>query len=376
MKRKFLFLYIPAGGWHISTSNSLVKYFQQHYGDQTQSFSVDGFVHANRLLKKIIIDGYKKSQTTGQRVYEFLYRLNKRRVIAKINQVLMSWFLKPEMKRLLRQYQPDHVVILHFFLTRPMVKAIKELHMETKITTIITDPFTIHKLRSLDKKMDYVVFSDRAKKAILERGVPEDQVREYPTILKEEFTHSLPLEKISDLKKKYHIDPSKKVVLVLWWGDGMPKGEKMVKEIINRNLDVQVLVVCGRSHQLYKKISDLQKQHPNFPLTAFGGFIDFVYDLINISDIIITKWWPATLMEILMMGKVPIINSYIREQEKWNVEFVVHNKLGFYETDVSKMITIVENILNGDDISYYQKNIQDLHLRNGTEETAEYLLEK
>jgi hypothetical protein len=92
---------------------------------------------------------------------------------------------------------------------------IRKLGLDIKITTIITDPFTIHKLRSLDKKMDYVVFSDRAKKAILDRGVPESQVQEYPVILKEEFSRPLPADKIIELKKKFEMSPHKKTVLIL-----------------------------------------------------------------------------------------------------------------------------------------------------------------
>jgi UDP-N-acetylglucosamine:LPS N-acetylglucosamine transferase len=127
MKKKYLFLYIPAGGGHVSTAKAIAKYFAQHYADQTEAEAVDGFQRANRLLKKIIIDGYKKSQTTGQRVFELLYRCNKRWPIAKINQILMSRFLKSDMKRILLKYTPDHIVILHFFMIKPIMKVIKEL---------------------------------------------------------------------------------------------------------------------------------------------------------------------------------------------------------------------------------------------------------
>jgi UDP-N-acetylglucosamine:LPS N-acetylglucosamine transferase len=86
MKKKFLFLYIQAGGGHISTAKAIAKYIDQHHGEVIDPILVDGFTQAPRRLKKIIIDGYKKSQTTGQRVYEFLYWCNKRRFIAKVNQ--------------------------------------------------------------------------------------------------------------------------------------------------------------------------------------------------------------------------------------------------------------------------------------------------
>jgi processive 1,2-diacylglycerol beta-glucosyltransferase/1,2-diacylglycerol 3-beta-galactosyltransferase len=215
MKKKFLFLYIQAGGGHISTAKAIAKYIDQHHAEVIHPVLIDGFTDAPRRLKKIIIDGYKTSQTTGQRVYEFLYRCNKRRFIAKINQVILSRLLQRYIKKVILTEKPTHMVILHFFLVRPTVHVIKKLNLDIKVTTIITDPFTIHKLRSLDKKMDYVVFSDRAKKAILDRGVPEAQVREYPVILKEEFSHPLPADKIIELKKKFDISLHKNTLLIL-----------------------------------------------------------------------------------------------------------------------------------------------------------------
>lgn len=376
MKKKYLFLYIPAGGWHISTAKAIARYFSQHYTEQADVDVVDWFQWANWLLHKIIIDWYKKSQTTGQRIYEFLYRCNKRRVIAKINQVLMSWFLQPDMKKLLLQYKPNHIVILHFFMVRPMKKALKELWRDIPVSTIVTDPFTIHKLRSLDKNMEYVVFSQRAKDAILGRGVAAKNIHLTPVVLKEEFSHPLTKEEINERKKKFWLTLDKKVILLLWWGDGLPKGAKTLQALIDAKVDAQILVNCGRSAPFFRQVNKIKANHPEVNIVVFNGFIDFIYDIINVADVIVTKWWPATVMEILMMGKVPVINSYIREQEKWNVEFVVHNKLGFYEPNVKKMIGIIKDMLAGWDITQYQNNIQNLHLRNGTEEVAEYLIKK
>lgn len=76
-----------------------------------------------------------------------------------------------------------------------------------------------------------------------------------------------------------------------------------------------------------------------------------------------------------MMNKIPVINSYIREQEKGNMEFVVQNKVGIYEPNIQKMVAIVHTMLSSD-LSLYHQNIQKLHLRNGTQEVAEYLLKK
>lgn len=372
MKQKFLLLYIQAGGGHINAARALAKYMDQHYADTVEPVLADGFEHSPRRLKLILIDGYKKSQTTGQRVFEFLYRCNKRRFFAKISQVLLSRLLYGDMKRLLLKEKPTHIVPLHFFLSRPMVKVIKRLKLNIGITTIITDPFTIHKLRSLDKAMDYIVFSEQARDRIIGRGVPVNHIKLYPTILKEDFSHPMPAEKIIEKKKELWLSLDKKTVFIMWAGDGIPKGEKILQELIDTKIDAQIMIVCGRNQKLFRDAQKIATQHPEYTIKVFG-FIDFMYDLVNVADVIITKWWPATLMEILMMKKVPVINSYIREQEKGNVEFVVKNNVGFYEPNVKKMVKIVHDIMHAD-LSIYHRNIEKLQLRNWTPEIVEYLV--
>lgn len=375
MKKKFLFLYIQAGGGHISTAKAIAKYIDQHYEKVIHPVLVDGFTEAPRWLKKVIIDGYKKSQTTGQRVYELLYRLNEQRVFAKISQMILCRLVQGYIKKVILQQRPTQMVILHFFLVRPTIKMLKKLKINIPVTTIITDPFSINRLRVVEKDMDYIVFSERARDTAVKRGVPHHKIRIHPTILKQEFNHLLSAEQIIEKKKQFGLSLEKKTIFIMWAGDGIPKGEKILQELVDTKINAQIMIVCGKNQKLERQANKIASLHPEYIIKVFG-FVNFMYDLVNISDIIITKWWPATIMEILMMKKIPVINSYIRWQEKWNMEFVVDNKLGFYEPNVKKMIWIIKNMLDGWDITEYQNNIKNLHLRNGTEEVAEYLIGK
>jgi processive 1,2-diacylglycerol beta-glucosyltransferase/1,2-diacylglycerol 3-beta-galactosyltransferase len=91
--------------------------------------------------------------------------------------------------------------------------------------------------------------------------------------------------------------------------------------------------------------------------------------LINISDAVITKCGASTIMEILILKKIPVVNSYIWEQEKGNVEFLVKNKLGFYETKISKLPNLIRKIFNEDKILAENKMI----IQNGTDQIAKYI---
>ena len=75
-----------------------------------------------------------------------------------------------------------------------------------------------------------------------------------------------------------------------------------------------------------------------------------------------------------MLRKVSIINSYIREQEKGNVEFLTDNTMGVYEPNTAKLVQLVKDFLESD-LAHYHQNIDAIQLENGTEKVAKHIFE-
>jgi len=48
-------------------------------------------------------------------------------------------------------------------------------------------------------------------------------------------------------------------------------------------------VVCGRSKSFSRQVTKIQEKHPEVTIKAFHGFIDFIYDVVNVADVIVTK---------------------------------------------------------------------------------------
>jgi processive 1,2-diacylglycerol beta-glucosyltransferase/1,2-diacylglycerol 3-beta-galactosyltransferase len=104
------------------------------------------------------------------------------------------------------------------------------------------------------------------------------------------------------------------------------------------------------------------------------AFVDFVYELLNASDIVITKCGASTIMEILIMKKIPIINDYLWEQELGNMEFVRDNELGIFERNIAKLPSLIQELVSGEEkYQRYLKNIEKMNVRSGTEEVGEFL---
>lgn len=374
MQKNYLFLYLKTGGGHQAPARSIANYIHAKFGDKASVTLFDGFTGVNKWVKTIIEDGYRKSQDTVLGLFELLYAFHKLSFVASITAIIISWFVKPQLEKFILKKSPDHIVIFHFFLIRPVIEIVKRNKLDIPVLVVVTDPFTAHPIWFLDKRPRFVVFSQKLKNYAMQSGINEKVIKVFPFILDEKFTRPLSPVLSRSMKQSLGFDPDKRLILILGGGDGIPKGKKILENFIRKNNDVQVAIVCGKNKALHKKAWQLKEKHSFDSLRIFG-YVDFVYELINIADIVVTKCGASTFMEILISGKIPVINNYIWEQEKGNVQFVCENKLGIYEKDVTKLPERVDEIITDPKLyNSIKNNIEKQKLVNGTPMVSEFLV--
>lgn len=367
-------LYLKTGGGHLAPARSVSNYIQENYPDSIEPVLIDGLAEAPAYARFIVEDGYRILQSKAKWYYELLYALNKIIGIAKYNSLLVSERIKPYLKEKILNEKPCKIVIFHFFLIKPVYDILLENKLNIPVITVVTDPFIAHPIWFLEKQQKMIVFSQRLKNYAIRKNIPPEKVHVFPFILDEKYSTPLPKEEIPALKKRLGFDVNKKVVLIMGGGDGIPKGETILKNLMEKLPEVNVAIVCGRNNKLFEFALELKKKE-NYEQLKVYGYISFVYNLLSASDVVITKCGASTFLEILMMRKVPVVNDYIWEQEKGNVEFLVKNRLGVYEKNISKLPLVVNNLL-ADEAFYesYIMNIERAHLRNGTPEAAEFIV--
>jgi processive 1,2-diacylglycerol beta-glucosyltransferase/1,2-diacylglycerol 3-beta-galactosyltransferase len=249
---------------------------------------------------------------------------------------------------------------------------LKELRYDIPVITAVTDPFTAHPLWFQRPQQRYIVFSERLKTYCIERRkIPESRLHVFPFIIDQKFAAPLPSAEITRVKKKFGFRLDKKCVLIIGGGDGIPNGKLILRRLLHASLDVEIAIVCGKNKTLHTVALELHQRYPSLKVFAF---VDFVYELLNAADIVITKCGASTIMEILMMKKIPVINDYIWEQELGNMEFVRDNELGIFERNIGKLPHIVRDLVSDEDqYQRYRQNIEKMKVRSGTKEVAEFL---
>jgi len=376
MKQKLMFLYLKTGGGHLSPARSVAQWIERNHDKSYNVELVDGFTGVSSIVKLIVEDGYRKSQEKATWVFESLYAIHKLKSIAHLSAWLVSKFVAPILERRILADKPDKIVIFHFFLIKPINEIVKRNNLNIPVLTVVTDPFTAHPIWFLDKNQKFIVFSQQLKNHLVNlKKIPADNVNTFPFILNEKFSNPLSEEFKKQVKLKLNIPQDSKVILIMGGADGIPKGDKILRKLLQSGLDAHIVIVCGRNENLLKQATKLKDRYNANNLQVFG-FVDIVYELLNIADLVITKCGASTFMEVLMCGKIPLINSYIWEQEKGNVEYICNNQLGHYEKRVNQIPNLVKSFVFNETIQdYYKNNINQLKLVNGTSQVSKFILQ-
>ncbi len=371
-KKKYLLFYLKTGGGHFAPASSLANYFKRHHTSEVEPVLIDGFAMTNRVVKNLIEEGYRNLQSKAKWAYEAIYAFNKISLFARTSCYIVSKSSVKYIREKIEEEKPVKIIILHFFLIEPVYEAVKKLKLNIPVFTIVTDPYTAHPMWFLRKDQRFIIFSEKLKETLSPRISP-DRLNVFPFILEEKFSQPIPESAIRLLKVEMGFDPGNKIILILGGGDGIPHGRTILEKIITSKPGAAVAVVAGKNKSLYAAAKKLKEKHPDVPVKVYE-FISFVYELLNISDVVITKGGASTIMEILMLNKVPVVNNFIWEQEKGNIDFVQENELGIFERNISVIPEVVGRLI--DDDEYYgkfTKNIKRLCMKNGVADVAEFL---
>jgi UDP-N-acetylglucosamine:LPS N-acetylglucosamine transferase len=371
-KERYFLLYLKTGEGHFAPARAIAQYLSSKHGESIQPVLVDGLTDANSVARSILEKGYRLLQARAKWYYEFLYATNKFPPIGHVNSAIANFFIKPYLKKRIKEDRPAKIVVFHFFLIAPVFDILRELRYDIPVITVVTDPFTAHPLWFQRPHQRYIVFSERLKAYCVERRkIPQSRLHVFPFIIDAVFGAPLRRDDIARVKQKFGFSHDKKCVLIIGGGDGIPHGKRILIGLLRASLDVDIAIVCGKNKELHTSALELQQRYPALNVFAF---VDFVHELLNAADIVITKCGASTIMEILMLKKIPVIIDYIWEQELGNMEFVRDNQLGIFDRNIGNLAQIVRDLVS-DDGQYerFRQNIERMKLRSGTKEVGEYI---
>ncbi len=337
MSKRILLLYITVLSGHHKASIAIEKALKL-LNPTVEVMGVNSFNYTNPILEKIITRTYMGVIKRTPEVWEYLYDNPK---VVKNTQRLKEAIHKynsKKLKILIDDFKPDVVVATQAFPCGIVADLKKSFNLDISLVGVLTDfyPHSYWMYESVDR---YVVASEQAKQRFIRDGISEDKVKIMGIPIDVRFSENKPK---GPIKERLNLALNKRVVLIMGGGGGLGPIKAIVSILQKLSADIQIIVATGTNRKLYKY---LVKRAPRFKKRLIPlEYSDNIEELMEISDIIITKPGGITVSEALAKSLPILIINPIPGQEAKNTKFLVKSGAAVKAENETELLALAENL--------------------------------
>ncbi|MDP2923248.1 MAG: glycosyltransferase [Candidatus Omnitrophota bacterium] len=244
-----------------------------------------------------------------------IFSIHKNIVIRELTERIQEFLFYPFFNYL-RKTKPAVVITTHFFPLSFIHLVKKYFNVDIKIITIMTDT-RVHPLW-FDKGVDlYFVACGEAKQDLIRLGVDANKIQSGYVALREGFLKD---ETDESLRRRFSLDNKPCILCMSSLRGKFP----LLKELLKYFKDeFNIFVIYGRNKKLKKYLQSL-----NLPSVKPLSFYDAIWEIFQLSSVIITKPGGLTIFEGMYKKKPFIFMRYIPGQEKQNMELLIKYGIG------------------------------------------------
>lgn len=315
---RILLFYITPHSGHHKAALSIQKAIEI-INPQAYTQCIDAFNYTNPVINRIVHKTYMQLIRRRPEVWEYLYDNPK---VVRRTQKLKSLIHKYNSRKLLNlivEHQPDIIICTQAFPCG-MVADLKKYHgVEIPVVGVLTD-YIAHSFWFYDTVDRYIVPDELSKHKMINNGIAEEKVRILGIPIKPEF--ALPLDKVK-VVKNLGLNPDLPTILVMGGGRGLGNIKQIVYFLYKIDVAFQIIVLAGVNKKLYRFLKRKEKKWGRKKKMQVYGYVDNVWELMTVADILISKPGGITTAEALAKGLPMVIFNPLPGQERSNTEFLL-----------------------------------------------------
>ncbi len=351
-KSHILFLFSDTGGGHRSAAKAIIEALNRHYPDQVTTEMLDFFAAYAPPPLDMAASTYGEMAKVPD-IWELGYRLSDGKHRSKIVQEVVWPYIRRSTKKLVEEHPCDLFVSVHPLVNTPMLRALGDSRVP--YITVVTDMVSTHAFWYNNRADLTLVPTEEAKNRGVAIGMNPDRIHVVGQPVADQFCRPpMPRHALRDM---LGWPGETMVVLIVGGGEGMGPIEETVRAVDQAGLDVMMVVIAGRNQTLKQNLESADLQTP----TRIYGFVDNMPDLMNASDMIITKAGPGTISEAFIAGLPIILYARMPGQEEGNVDYVVEKGAGVWAPYPEQVVAVLrrwtQNPVDREAVAHVSKSL-------------------
>lgn len=340
--KRFILMYISEISGHHSATIAIEKTLKILHPD-SEILNINAFNYTNPISEKIINRIYLGVIKRTPRVWKYLY--DNPSVVKRVERFKKNLhkFNSPKMKKLFDSFKPDAVICTQAF---PCGMVADYKHIEGSklpLVAVLTD-YIPHSFWVYEKVDYYIVPSNEVGRNLVNKGVPQEKVLELGIPFEPKFNQ---VTDKGQVLRKLRLSEGVITLLIMGGGQGLGPIKTIVRSLEKIKTNLQMIIVCGANKKIYKSLKKKIKKYKK--RVALFGFIDNINELMDASDIIITKPGGITTAEALAKKIPMIIVKPIPGQEASNAEYLTRCGTAIEIDELKEIIPVIERLLNEPD---------------------------
>lgn len=353
IKKRVLLLSEGFGAGHTQAAYALSSSLRKLSPNiQTKVLELGSFL--NPRVAPLIITAYKKTIVSQPRLVGMMYKHQYKKSLNRLTTLALHRIFYTHTKNVVNQLRPDVIVCTHP-IPNAVISRLKRLGVDVPLCTVITD-YDAHGTWISSEVDRFLVSTPEVKSKLIERGVALSRIQVTGIPIHPNF-YEHPSK--ANIREKFHIKDMP-TVLVMAGGWGIINDEIVNDYLVQWSDRIQIIFCLGSNDKVRHKMEYSSKyNHPNIHLL---GFIKEIDQLMEISDVLVTKPGGMTCSEGLSKGIPMLFHHPLPGQEEENCQYFTSQGLGEPITSTAVLEKWMNKLIhNYDDIiQQRQKHLMDI----------------
>lgn len=336
--KRILFLSAPFGHGHAKAAQAVIKAVKQKNMD-IDTRLVDVFDEYPGFFGEALTKAYLCFVAKAPAAYGVLYDFQNQYGKYFSSRGFMNTAGAYKMLKMVRRIKPSIIVCTHFLPAGILNYLIDKKYINVPVYGIITD-YSLHYWWVFEHLRKYFVGCEDMVEAFTRRGIDVSRVQVTG------IPSSLDLGKLRErtaIFERLNLNPKLPVIAAMGGGTGMIPLDKIALALDKSEQSFQMVLMAGTNISMYRKLAEFRKNAKK-PLRIYS-YIDFVNDVLAVSDMIISKPGGLTTAETLSIGLPMIVYKPIPGHETDNAMFLTKNKAAVIASSTDDLVNIVDGLL-------------------------------
>lgn len=314
--KKVLFLYASLNSGHQKAAQAIREALVTDAPEiETMDIEALGFSYPN--LGKLVHGIYMLMAVKLSAFYDFLWdNATVEKKIRKLRKIINESSLD-KFEELFASFKAKVAVCTQALPCGFLATLKQERGLDFKLIAVITD-YDVHTYWTYEKVDVYCVATDAMKEKLIKRGILEEKIKVFGIPARLQFNQKV---ESRQAKEKIGLNSDLYTVLVMGGGYGVGPLNNIIHSLDKINRNFTMIIITGNNDRLYrkleKKIRKMNKQ------VILFKYIENLSQVMQASDILITKPGGLTVTEALCLGIPMLITRGVRGQESGNFNYLI-----------------------------------------------------